>query len=536
MEIVLYKHSVGRYYRVYELGDLTDAGSFPGGISQATGGNNSLMRGGGRDTLPAIPSTGDRITILDQNEEYKTDPQRAAYLTVYRESYFPDDPELVALRIISGNNSVGLNNWGEGQYTRADVYLGVATINDTEYFGFFAYNTYNGNWGFLTQELATDACAQMWEYAEVDESPGEKGFRPTGARTTKNIPGIGGRGTDPGQTPRYKGDPVTQPGAPDESQASAVRSGFINCYMMTQSELDKVCDCLYGDTLLDALKQLSVNPLDFIVSVMVFPTKPAVGATEAIKFGKWSCISAPSPKSLGTDMEGSRLSSQFKVVDFGTIQIPENWGNFLDYQSQIELYLPFVGTVSIDVAECMNGSINVQYTIDFFTGMCVANVLCSKPAFVLPSGEVIANVEAQHAYQGNCAIQIPLSAINYGNMVGSLINACTQGITNPAMGMINAAETAFNGGFRPTVTSKGNIVANSGFCSVLYPYVRITRPITAEPESFQEVLGYPSYINTTLGECEGLCVCEDIDIEDITGATENELTRIKSLCSEGVYI
>ena len=102
--------------------------------------------------------------------------------------------------------------------------------------------------------------------------------------------------------------------------------------------------------------------------------------------------------------------------------------------------------------------------------------------------------------------------------------------------MINAGETALSGGFRPSVTSKGNIVANSGFCSVLYPYIRITRPITAEPESYQEVLGYPSYINTTLGECEGLCVCEDIDIEGIVGATENELSRIKSLCSEGVYI
>lgn len=535
MEIVLYKHSAGRYYRVYNLGDLSDAGAFPGGLSQSTGGNNPLTVGGSRDTLPALPNAGDRITILDQDEPYKTDPQRAEYLIVYREAYFPDDPELVSVSITNGTNTIHVNNWGEGQYARADVYLGVCTYNNQTRFGLFLYNTYNGNWGFASQTNDTDSSYLFYEYAEVDESPGEKGFAPTGARTTKNIPGIGGRGSEPGPTPRYKGDPITQPGAPDESQASAVGSGFINCYKIDTGNLNKVGQCLYGSTLLGLLQSLSINPLDFIISLMVFPTNPDVGASENIKLGGW-LAAATGGAALGFDAEGNRLANQFKVVDFGTVQIPENWGSFLDYQTQIELYLPFVGSVEIDVSECMGGDINVQYTIDFFTGMCVANVLCRKPSFTLPNGEVIANVEAQHAYQGNCAIQIPLSAVNYGSMIGSLINACTQGITNPVQGMIGATETALNGGFRPTVSSKGNIVANSGFCSVLYPYVRLKRPITAEPESYQETAGYPSYINTTLGECEGLCVCDDIDVEGIVGATAEELNRIKNLCKEGVFV
>ena len=535
MEIVLYKNSVGKYYRVYELGDLTDAGAFPGGISQATGGNNPLSRGGSRDTLPVVPTLSDRVNILDQNVPYKTDPQKPASLNIYREAYFPEDPELVSLSITLDSNFVHMNNWGEGQYTRADVYLGIATISGVEHIGFFAYNTYNGNWGFLSQENESDACGQFLKYAEVEASPGEKGFRPTGDYTSKDKPGIGGRGSEPGPTPRYKGDPVTQPGAPDESHASAVGSGFINCYEIDTANLAKVGQCLYGSTLLGLIQSLAINPLDFIISLMVFPAKPDVGAAENIKLGGWLAAAAGGA-ALGFDASGNRLASEFKVVDFGTVQIPENWGSFLDYQSQIELYLPFVGTVSIDVSECMAGSINVQYTIDFFTGMCVANVLCSKPAFVLPNGEVIQDVVAQHAYQGNCAIQIPLSAVNYGNMVGSLINACTQGITNPVMGLVNGLDTGISGGFRPTVTSKGNIVANSGFCSVLYPYVRLTRPITAEPDSYQEVMGYPSYVNTTLGECEDLCVCDDIDLKGITGATDNEINRIRQLCKEGVYV
>lgn len=369
----------------------------------------------------------------------------------------------------------------------------------------------------------------------VDRDPGSKGFKPTAARTTKYKPGNGGRGTSNTKNPAYAGDHVEQPGAPDESAASAVKSGFLNCYKMTQSELNKVCACLYSDTLLDAIKQLMVNPLDFIVSMMIFPCSPDVGASEAIKFGKWSCVATGVIGALGTDMSGARLSNQFKVFDFGTVTVPENWGNFLDYsQTSIELYLPFIGSVQLDPSECMGGTVNVQYTVDFFTGQCVANVYCHK-FITLPSGMPIDRAEGQHSYQGNCAVQIPLSAVNYGSMIGSLINACTGSITNPTQ-PFSVLTDAAGGGFRPSVTSKGNVVANSGFCAVLYPYIRLLRPITAEPDSYQEVMGLPSYINTTLGECEDLCVCDGIDLKGISGATESELGRIRQLCSEGVYV
>lgn len=369
-------------------------------------------------------------------------------------------------------------------------------------------------------------------------APGGKGFRPTAARTTKDIPGNGGRptGQPNKKDPDYASDTITQPGAPDESVASAIGSGFLRPYWITSANLDNVGKCLYSTTLRTALENLFINPLDFIISLMVFPCKPYLGASENIKLGGWVCdLISIHPNGLDTQAVGNLLTNQFRVFDFGTINIDENFGSFLDYsQTTVELYLPFIGSVNIDVSECMGGTINVQYTVDFLTGMCVANVLCQR-SFPLPSGKLIPN-RAQHAYQGNCAIQIPLSAINYGNMIGSLINACTQGITNPVSGFVGMTSDAIGGGFRPNVSSKGNIVANSGFCSVLYPYVRITRPITAEPYNYQEVMGYPSYINDTLGQCEGLCICDDIDLKGVAGATENELNKIRQYCKDGVYV
>jgi len=404
--------------------------------------------------------------------------------------------------------------------------------------GQYIYGTCNieikngGGFGYQARMRITFTSAVTSEnFVETDVDPGTKGFIPTAARTNPSYPGVGGRGKNNKKRPGYTGDSVSQPGAPDETRASAIGSGLLRAYVISESDLINVGKCLYSSTLLTAFANLFVNPLDAIISLMVFPFKPHTGSSEYVKLLNHVCTATD----LGANASGSPLSKQFRTHDFGTVEIGEEWGNFLDYsQTSIELYLPFIGIVELDTSECMNGSINVQYTIDFFTGMCVANVLCTKTV-VLPDGMNIP-CTSQHSYQGNCAVQIPLTSVNYGSMVGSLIQSATMGLTNPASGAINGVSDAMTGGWAPRVSTKGTIGANAGFCSVLYPYVRITRPVTAEPESYQDVMGYPSYINTTLGECEDLCVCDDIDLHTITGATPNELARIKQYCQNGVHV
>lgn len=371
---------------------------------------------------------------------------------------------------------------------------------------------------------------------DYDYNAGETGFTPTSAPTQASNPGIGGRGKNPdgsatGKHPVYRTDAITQPGAPDESSASVIGVGLVTAYSIDKENLMNVAKCLYSSTLLTAFANLFVNPMDAVISLNIFPCSPNVSGPTPIKLLNHTCVTGD----LGVTATGSPLSSQFKTIDFGTVNVTENWGSFLDYdQTEIELYLPFIGSIQLDVSECMNGSINVQYTIDFITGMCVANVLCTK-TFPLPSDREISTT-SQHSYQGNCAIQVPLGAVNYSNLVGSLLGACTTGLTNPIGGGVKILNDAVSGGLAPAVTTKGSIVANAGYCSVLYPYIRIRRPITAEPESYQKTSGYPSYINTTLGECEDLCVCSDIDLHTIEGATDSELERIRQLCLAGVHV
>lgn len=368
-------------------------------------------------------------------------------------------------------------------------------------------------------------------YVEVEKSAGDKGFRPIGYANKKNR----GGGSKSGEKPGYSTDQLTQPGEPDESVASIAGTGFITVYDITRANLDNVGKALYGETLLTFLDNLFVNPLDFIISLNIFPYTPHIGSSAPVKLGRWECSNAV-PNGLGIVANGFPLSKQFRQIDFGTLNVAEMFQSYLDYEaSSFSLYLPFIGEIDIPVSEVMGGSINVKYTIDFFTGACVANVLCTKTINI--DGINAVSQYAQHSYQGNCAIQIPVTHVSYGNLVGSLINAAAAGLKGGVAGAaFSLAGDAAGGGFKPTVQTKGAITANGGYCAILYPYITVIRPITAEPENYQEVMGYPSYMDATLATCQGLCVCDDINLSGLSGATDSEISRIKQMCKEGIYI
>lgn len=400
-----------------------------------------------------------------------------------------------------------------GLYDHDDVYAGLLNVYQDP---------------FTLTISARFIVTNCTDYSISILNPGNPGYKPT----NDYINNLRGGGTVSGGVPDYYTDEVEQPGEPDESKASAIGSGFITAYDITEAQLMNFGKCLWSSTLLTALANLFIDPIDAVISLSVFPYVPHIGSNTPIKIFNHVCTQAD----LGVDASAAPLTSEFRTVDFGTITINESWNSFLDYSNtSVSLYLPFIGVVDLPINEVMGSTINVQYTIDFFTGMCVANVLCQK-TIALSEDRVVPQY-SQHSYQGNCAVQIPVNSRDYGSMIGSLMNACATGLTSGIeAGVMAAGSDAIGGRWKPATATKGSIVANAGFCSVLYPYITIERPIPVIPESFQEVHGFISYVKSTLGSCEGLCVCDDIDVEGIVGATAEELNRIKNLCREGIYI
>lgn len=367
----------------------------------------------------------------------------------------------------------------------------------------------------------------------IGVEPGNEGFVPIGDIADR----VFGGGSVSGEVPGYTTDVLEMPGAPDESHGSAVRSGLINVYHITEANLIALGRALFGtegvDGLITKLQNSFLNPLDAIISLQLFPCTPDLGSSEHIKVLDWSSY----VDKLGTTSSGNKLASQYKTFNFGELSVAEMWQSYLDYDStSFELYLPFIGSVDIPIAEVMNGSIKVDYTVDFLTGMCVGKVLCTKNV-PLSNGRSVPQYSL-HSYMGNCSVQIPLNNVSYGNIVGSLMQAASTGLRtgNAGLALASVVESGLSGGLQPTVKTKGTISANAGFCSCLYPYISVTRPITVIPESFQEIEGYPSYIYGKLSSYKGLCICDDIDLTGLSGATENELDEIRNICKSGIYV
>ena len=414
---------------------------------------------------------------------------------------------------------------GLSQYDNLCIYF-RNTTPDGDYAGLHFGGSASCN-AYFTNSTSNSIQERFNSGSTLGVNPGEEGFQPIGEITRYTI----GGGDVSGDRPGYTTEILTQPGAPDESVASAAGSGFINIYSLNTANLQRLGEVLF-DGLISKLNNVFLSPLDSIISLQIFPCTPDVGSSEAIKLLKYTATSAD----LGADAVGNRLSKQFKVYDFGTLQIPEMWYSFLDYEAtSFQLYLPFIGMVDIQISEVMNGSVNVQYTVDFITGMCVANVLCTKNV-PLSSGAIVSQY-SQHCYMGNCSVQIPLNSVSFANIVGSLAQAASAGLQGGlAAAAGSLAMSAIGGGFKPNVETKGTINSNAGFCAILKPYITITRPISAEPGSFQETEGYPSYIENTLGACKGLCVCDNINLKGLSGATDSEINRIKQMGNEGVYV
>ena len=412
-------------------------------------------------------------------------------------------------------------------YPRNAGFLSYYTGGDTDrggwLFGYWWIETITS--GHTTIRLVRCTNMDGNNFVKPEAEQGEEGFKPIGDKTEKVI----GGGSASGHTPKYQTDNITQPGAPDESAASAANVGFISVYKVDATNLNKVGQMLYNPVFRTLFGGFS-DPIDGLISLNIFPCSPDVGSATTIGALGYSLTS----EWLGLTAQGNKITTQFKTFDFGTVTLKEDWESYLDYDAtSVTLFLPFIGEVELPADEVMDASINVVYTIDFFTGMCVANVLITKSVF-LSSNRTVSH-KTQHSYQGNCAINLPLTAVNYGAMIGSFVNAASTGLRTGLAGAIaSLGADGMTGGFKPTVTTKGTLSANAGYCGILYPYIIVTRPISAEPDKYQEVVGYPSYIKNTIGECQGLCVCDDIDLKGISGATDEEINEIRQLCMEGV--
>lgn len=297
-------------------------------------------------------------------------------------------------------------------------------------------------------------------------------------------------------------------------------SALYKIYNPSQGQLDSFGQWLWSSSFVDQLLKVFNNPMESIIGLHKVYASPTIGGQTNIKVGY-----------LDSGVPSNFVSNQYTKIDCGKVNLREYFGNVFDYSpyTNIQLYLPCIGFVNLNVGDVMRSQLNIVYTVDVLTGACLAEVNVIRDG----GGGVL------YSYSGNCASQYPLSSGSYMGIVssaigvaGSIIGTVASGgsLAPLALGSLGAVMNAHT-----NVQHSGNLSGNSGVMGGKIPYLIITRPQTNMPNNYEHYQGVPSNFYTSLSSCKGFTKVKNVDVRNIN-AESNELDNIKSLLMEGVII
>lgn len=328
--------------------------------------------------------------------------------------------------------------------------------------------------------------------------------------------------------PKDPVDPNPGPGQspiiPIPPLPSTVNSNkLFTVYNPTASQLDALGGYLWDSSIIAALRDIWQEPMDGLISLQQIFVTPNTGGSHNIILGF-----------LDTGVSSAVVSDQFITVDCGLVSVPEDKGNATDYApyTSLHLFLPFIGFVELDTAECMNANIDVTYKIDVYTGTCLAQVGIVRSAD-MPNKPII------YSFSGNCSQQLPLTSGNATGLFSALVGAGVVGLSVASGGALSPIAGASMIGNTLThemahVSHSGNLTANAGILGQKKPYLIISRRHGYDANNYNSFYGYPANKTVNIGNHQGFLRVKVCWLK--TSALQEEYEEIMRLLEEGVFV
>ena len=312
-------------------------------------------------------------------------------------------------------------------------------------------------------------------------------------------------------------------------------TGFYTLYRPTALELQNLSGYLWSNNFdLDQFKKLFNNPMDLFLTLNVVPVDPGAGESKEIGFGL-----------VHTGVYMTKAQNRKVTKTFSNLKINNKWNGYLDYAPYVktELYLPFVGMVTLDTDDVMGNTLDVVYSIDVLTGACIAGVN-------------VTNADNHHynigIYSGNAAMQLPITGSDFSTLLtgvfsavsGAVVGAVTGGGAGAIAGGLASSASSIVNESKPIIQKGGSSTGANAFRGPMYPFIIMSCPKQCIPANHREEIGYPVYRATgdnprvvkTIGdEPSGFFKASVVNLKNIQ-ATDAELAEIESLLLGGVFI
>lgn len=315
--------------------------------------------------------------------------------------------------------------------------------------------------------------------------------------------------------PPDTGDGNTPPVVVPTGSASALWS----VYNPTQAQLNSFGAWLWSSSFIDQVLKLFNNPMQSIIGVHKIFATPAISGSGNIVVGY-----------LDSGVGSNLVGAQYTTVNCGSVSVREQFGNVFDYtDTQVRLYLPFIGIIDLDTSDVMRGTVSVVYHVDVITGACLAEVKVTRDG----SGGTL------YQFAGDASVRYPISSGSYMGIVAGIASA-VGGVASAIMtggATLPLAAGAVAGGLsgaRTNVQHSGSFSGNAGAMGAKKPYLIIERPQTMVADGFGNYQGKGANVVRTVSQCSGYFKMSDVHTDSISGASAAEVQAIKTALENGV--
>lgn len=245
--------------------------------------------------------------------------------------------------------------------------------------------------------------------------------------------------------------------------------GAIHVYKVTLDNLNDFSKKRFFKESEDDGSVTLINLGDYVNRIKrVFFTVPTA-STDVIKCGNYN-----------TGVECEAPQTDTVTLNFGAITVPTPNGDATDYLSELKLFVPFSGFVSVPV-DYIGKTLSLVYTVNVITGGGVAKLLCGEDVVLLvdvePNEDII--------YQTN------------------LDNLATVGGDEWNEKLLYGVE----------------------------PFLQVRYYDSLNKEERNN-----DYVNAKLGDMSGFCVVDDVTLSTTAEMTAEEQGTIITLLKQGVYI
>ena len=299
-----------------------------------------------------------------------------------------------------------------------------------------------------------------------------------------------------------------------------------NVYNPTQAQINAFGSWLWNPNFVDTIKRLFESPIDAVFTLHKVFVTPHTSGSSPIVVG-----------SIASPVDSSVVDAQYVNLDCGEIDLDEYFGNIFDYAPYtiLQLYLPFIGIVELDPAYCMRSTISVYYTVDVFTGACVAKVGCKRDGYDV----------CIYEFTGSCSVEYPVSYHSYSSIVASILSGAisatagaigtyVSGNPMPAVyGASSGIHQSLSG--RSETRHSGSFAGSHGAMGIRKPYLIVSRPILELADDFAYFDGYPANQTVSVGSCVGYIKAKECHL-NVPNAYKSELDELDAIFKSGVIV